>query len=76
MDDLAAQAGKFGAARVHVARHDALDPPLPQPHVDVMERVAVEGGYDTVLFSNSVLGRGRGFRAGGPVGSRAQLGSR
>ena len=56
VDALAAEAGKFGAARVHVARHDALDPPLPQPRIDVMERIALEGGYDTFLFSNSVLG--------------------
>ena len=56
VDGLAAEAGKFGVARVHVARHDALDPPLPQPRVDVMERIARDGGYDTFLFSNSVLG--------------------
>ncbi len=29
--------------------------PCPQPRVDVMERVAADGGYDTFLFSNSVL---------------------
>jgi electron transfer flavoprotein alpha subunit len=56
VDGLAVEAGKFGAARVHVARHDALDPPRPQPLVDVMERIALDGGYDTFLFSNSVLG--------------------
>jgi electron transfer flavoprotein alpha subunit len=55
LDGLAVEAGRFGAARVHLARADALDPPLPQPHVDVLERVVVDGGYDTVLFSTSVL---------------------
>jgi electron transfer flavoprotein alpha subunit len=55
LDELAAEAGKFGAATVYTARAEVLDPPLPQPRVDVMERVVIDGGYDTVLFSNSVL---------------------
>jgi electron transfer flavoprotein alpha subunit len=55
LDALAAQAGKYGATTVHVAQHDALDAPLPQPRVDVLESVVQQGGYDTVLFSNSVL---------------------
>ncbi len=54
-DALAAEAGRFGAARVHLARSELLDPPLPQPRVDVLERVVIDGGYDTVLFSTSVL---------------------
>ena len=29
--------------------------PLPQPRVDVLAQVVEEGGYDTVLFANSVL---------------------
>jgi electron transfer flavoprotein alpha subunit len=52
---LATEVGRFGAATVYVAEGDALDPPLPQPRVDVLAKVAREGGYDTVLFSNSVL---------------------
>lgn len=56
LETLAAEAGKFGATKVYLARNDALDPPLPQPRVDVMERIARDGGYDTFLFSNSVLG--------------------
>lgn len=52
---LASQAGKFGAKTVHVAQDDSLDPPLPQPRVDVLADVVQAGGYDTVLFSNSVL---------------------
>jgi electron transfer flavoprotein alpha subunit len=52
---LATEVGKFGAATVYVAEDDALYPPLPQPRVDVLAKVVREGGYDTVLFSNSVL---------------------
>ena len=55
LEALAAQAGKFGATTVHVAQHDSLDAPLPQPRVDVLETVVKQHGYDTVLFSNSVL---------------------
>ena len=39
---------------MHVAEDASLDPPLPQPRVDVIAKVA-DGGYDTVLFANSVL---------------------
>ncbi|HSS73078.1 MAG TPA: electron transfer flavoprotein subunit alpha/FixB family protein [Gaiellaceae bacterium] len=53
---VAALAGKaHGAGRVWVADDPALDAPLPQPRVDVLERVVKEGGYDTVLFAASVL---------------------
>jgi electron transfer flavoprotein alpha subunit len=52
---LAAEAGRHGAATVHVAEDDALAAPLPQPRVDVLEDVVRSGNYDTVLFSNSVL---------------------
>ncbi len=55
LDALAQEAGRFGAAKVYVARAEVLHPPLPQPLVDVVERVVIDGGYDTVLFSNSVL---------------------
>src|SRR5215470_12769453 len=55
LDALAAEAGTYGASVVHVATDDAFEPPLPQPRVDVLERVVRDGGYDTVLFSNSVL---------------------
>jgi len=43
LDALAAQAGKFGATTVHVAHGDALDPPLPQPCVDVLDAVVRAG---------------------------------
>ena len=55
MQALASEAGKFGAAKVYVAEGDDLAPPLPQPRVDVLEQIVTSGGYDTVLFSNSVL---------------------
>jgi electron transfer flavoprotein alpha subunit len=52
---LASEAGKFGAARVYVAQNDTLDPPLPQPRIDLLEQIVRTVGYDTVLFSTSVL---------------------
>jgi electron transfer flavoprotein alpha subunit len=52
---LASEAGKFGASRVYLAQAEALDPPLPQPRVDVLAGVVESGGFDTVLLSNSVL---------------------
>ncbi len=55
LDAMAAQAGTFGASRMYVARDSELDQPLPQPRVDVLADVVRDGGYDTVLFSNSVL---------------------
>ncbi len=55
LDALAVEAGKFGAAKVYLACGEAFDPPLPQPRVDAIERVIKDGGYDTILFSNSVL---------------------
>ena len=52
---LSAQAGKFGAKKVIVAEDASLEPPLPQARVDVLAKVVQDGGYDTVLFANSVL---------------------
>ncbi|MDX6455640.1 MAG: electron transfer flavoprotein alpha subunit [Gaiellaceae bacterium] len=52
---LASEAGKFGAGKVYVADDDSLEPPLPQSRVDVLAKVVGDGGYDTVLFANSVL---------------------
>jgi electron transfer flavoprotein alpha subunit len=52
---LVSEAGKFGAGKVYVAEDDSLEPPLPQPRVDVLAKVVRDGGYDTVLFANSVL---------------------
>jgi electron transfer flavoprotein alpha subunit len=52
---LAPEAARYGAAKVHVAEDESLEPPLPQPRVDVLAKVVADGGYDTVLFANSVL---------------------
>jgi electron transfer flavoprotein alpha subunit len=52
---LATEAGAFGATKVYVVEDDSLEPPLPQPRVDALAKVVREGGYDTVLFANSVL---------------------
>ncbi len=55
LKDLASEAGNFGATTVYIAEDPALEAPLPQPRVDVLEQVIRAGGYDTILFSNSVL---------------------
>jgi len=52
---LASEVGGFGATTVYVAEDESFDPPLPQPRVDVLAKVVRDGGYDAVLFSNSVL---------------------
>jgi electron transfer flavoprotein alpha subunit len=52
---LASEAGKHGATKVYVADDASLEPPLPQARVDVLAQVIESGGYDTVLFANSVL---------------------
>jgi electron transfer flavoprotein alpha subunit len=53
--ELAAQAGRYGAAAVYVADDPALAAPLPQPRVDVLARLVEDKGFDTVLFGASVL---------------------
>jgi len=52
---LAAETGTYGATKAHVLEDASLDPPLPQPRVDAIAQVVQDGGYDTVLFANSVL---------------------
>jgi electron transfer flavoprotein alpha subunit len=52
---LAEGAGKFGAAKVYVADDPQLEPPLPQPRVDVLAQLVRDKEIDTVLFANSVL---------------------
>ena len=53
--ELAADAGRFGAAEVVVADDASLDAPLPQPRVDVIASLVRDQGFDTVLFAASVL---------------------
>jgi electron transfer flavoprotein alpha subunit len=52
---LAAHAGKHGAKKVWACEDPEVAQPLPQPRVDVIAKVVEDGGYDTVLFANSVL---------------------
>jgi electron transfer flavoprotein alpha subunit len=52
---LASEVATYGATKVYVAEDASLDPPLPQSRVDVLAKVVRDGGYDTVLFANSVL---------------------
>jgi electron transfer flavoprotein alpha subunit len=55
VEGLAAEAGKFGAQRVHVLDDVLLGAPLPQPRVDALENLVRERGFDAVLFAASVL---------------------
>lgn len=52
---LAEEAGKYGAAIVHVADDERLAAPLPQTRIDVLATLVRDEGYDTVLFAQSVL---------------------
>ena len=53
--ELAARAGRFGASKVYAADDAAVEAPLPQPRVDVLAKLVRDGGYETVLFGQSVL---------------------
>jgi electron transfer flavoprotein alpha subunit len=55
VEELAPQAGKFGAKRVLVVDDQALEAPLPQPRVDALAQIVRDRGFDTVLFAGSVL---------------------
>ena len=55
VEGLAADAGRYGAKRVHVMEDVLLTRPLPQPRVDVLETLIHEDGFDTVLFAATVL---------------------
>ncbi|HEY2354199.1 MAG TPA: electron transfer flavoprotein subunit alpha/FixB family protein [Gaiellaceae bacterium] len=52
---LASQAGRYGAKKVWACEDAEVAQPLPQPRVDVLAQVVSDGGYDTVLFANSVV---------------------
>jgi electron transfer flavoprotein alpha subunit len=52
---LAAEAAKYGAAKVYIADDPQLEAPLPQPRVDVLSTLVAEKGFDNVLFGASVL---------------------
>ena len=55
VEELAAQAGRYGAAKTYVADDPRLEAPLPQPRVDVLAGLVADKGFDTVLFGASVL---------------------
>jgi electron transfer flavoprotein alpha subunit len=55
VNELAAEAGKYGAQRVHVDDDVLLDKPLPQPRVDALETLLADQQFDAVLFAASVL---------------------
>jgi electron transfer flavoprotein alpha subunit len=55
VEGLAADAGRYGASRVHVMDDALLAAPLPQPRVDALETLVREKGFDAVLFAASVL---------------------
>jgi electron transfer flavoprotein alpha subunit len=55
IEGLAAEAGKFGAQKVHVLDDVLLRAPLPQPRVDALENLVRDRAFDAVLFAASVL---------------------
>ena len=55
VEALAAEAGRFGAAKVYLADDPALEAPLPQPRVDVTADLVRRHGFETVLFGATVL---------------------
>jgi electron transfer flavoprotein alpha subunit len=55
VQEVAADAGRFGAQRVYVLDDVLLDKPLPQPRVDALETLIADNGFDAVLFAASVL---------------------
>jgi len=52
---LAAEAARYGAARVFIADDASLAAPLPQGRVDVIADLVKANGFDNVLFGASVL---------------------
>ncbi len=54
LDAVATEAGRHGAATVFTVA-DAFPSPLPGPRIDILAELVRTRGYDTVLFSNSVL---------------------
>jgi electron transfer flavoprotein alpha subunit len=55
VEALAAQGGKFGAARVFVADDPRLEAPLPQPRVDVLAQLVRDQGFENVFLAQSIL---------------------
>jgi electron transfer flavoprotein alpha subunit len=55
VNELAVEAGKYGAQCVHVDDDVLLDKPLSQPRVDALETLLGDQQLDAVLFAASVL---------------------
>ena len=55
VEQLALQAGAFGAQHIYIADDPALEAPLPQPRVDVLAKLVQEEGFEAVLFAATVL---------------------
>jgi electron transfer flavoprotein alpha subunit len=55
VEELAAQAGRFGAAKVYVVEDPRLEAPLPQPRVDVLAKLVRDREIAAVFFAASVL---------------------
>jgi electron transfer flavoprotein alpha subunit len=55
VEELAREAGRYGAGTVFVGDDPAFEQPLPQPRVDALAQLVGENGFDTVLFAASVL---------------------
>jgi electron transfer flavoprotein alpha subunit len=55
IEELAADAGRFGAATVYVADDPKLEAPLPQPRVDALAQLVQDKGIENVLFAQSIL---------------------
>ena len=51
---LAAEAGTYGAKTVHLADDASLEPPLPQPRVDVLAKIVRDGGYRVISAKSFV----------------------
>jgi electron transfer flavoprotein alpha subunit len=56
VEGLAAEAGRYGAAKVYVADDERLAAPLPQPRVDVVAQLVAEQGFENVFFAQTILG--------------------
>ncbi len=55
VEAIAEGAGRYGAQTVYAADAPELEAPLPQPRVDVLAKLVADGGFDNVLFAQSVL---------------------
>ena len=67
VEGLAADAGRFGAQRVHVMDDVLLDKPLPQPRVDALETLRRRGRLRRrPVRGERALGRRRGRARGAP----------